>query len=80
MFKIFSGLYDILATICFILFYPIVAISRLHTGKDTGTRKIKLGFFNKPELGDKVIMYHAVSVGEVLSLEKLLKSTKSSFP
>lgn len=80
MFKIISGIYDILATICFILFYPLVAISRLHTGKDSGTRKIKLGLFNVPELGNKVIMYHAVSVGEVLSLEKLINKTKNSFP
>lgn len=80
MFNFFSKIYDILATICFIIFYPFVAISRLHTGKDTGTRITKLGLFKNPELGNKVIMYHAVSVGEVLSLEKLLKSTKANFP
>lgn len=80
MFKFLSGLYDLFATIGFILFYPIVLVSRLHTGKDTGTRKIKLGLFEKPNLSDKVIMFHAVSVGEVLSLEKLLKKTKSEFP
>lgn len=80
MFRVFSFIYDILATICFILFYPLVAISRLHTGKDSGTRKIKLGIFKKPDLKDSVIMFHAVSVGEVLSLEKLLKKAKESFP
>lgn len=80
MFRLFLFIYDILATVCFILFYPFVAISRLHTGKDSGTRRIKLGLFDKPELKDKVIMFHAVSVGEVLSLEKLLKNAKESFP
>ena len=80
MFKLCLFIYDILATICFILFYPFVAISRLHTGKDTGTRLIKLGVFNKPNLKNKVIMFHAVSVGEVLSLEKLLIKTKTTFP
>ena len=80
MFLLFSTIYDILATIVFILFYPFVAIARLHTGKDTGTRKIKLGLFEKPDFNNKVIMFHAVSVGEVLSLEKLLKKTRETFP
>ena len=80
MFRLFSFIYDILATICFTLFYPFVAVSRLHTGKDTGTRKIKLGLFKKPELKEKVIMFHAVSVGEVLSLEKLIQQTHRTFP
>ena len=79
MFRIASFLYDIIATVCFILFYPFVAISRLHTGKDTNTRRTKLGLFKAPELND-VIMFHAVSVGEVLSLEKLVKRTKEEFP
>ena len=80
MFNIFSIIYDILSTICFIIFYPFVAISRLHTGKDTGTRKIKLGLFTKPDLKNTVIMFHAVSVGEVLSLEKLIQKAHTSFP
>ena len=79
MFKFFLLIYDLFATIIFVLFYPFVAISRLHTGKDSGTRKIKLGIFKKPDLKDSVIMFHAVSVGEVLSLEKLLKKAKESF-
>lgn len=80
MFRFLSVLYDIVATIGFILFYPFVLVSRLHTGKDTGTRLTKLGLFKQPNLDDKVIMFHAVSVGEVLSLEKLLKKAKSEFP
>jgi 3-deoxy-D-manno-octulosonic-acid transferase len=42
--------------------------------------KEKLGFFKVPELGDKVIMYHGVSVGEVIALENLIKKTKEIFP
>ncbi len=80
MFRFLSVLYDIVATIGFILFYPFVLVSRLHTGKDTGTRLTKFGLFEQPNLDDKVIMFHAVSVGEVLSLEKLLKKAKSEFP
>lgn len=80
MFRVFSTIYDVLATICFVLFYPFVAISRIHTGKDSGTRCIKLGLFDKPDLKDKVVMFHAVSVGEVLSLEKLLNRAHAEFP
>lgn len=79
MFNFLSRIYDIFATIFFIIFYPFVAIARLHTGKDSGTRRIKLGIFKNPQLGEKVIMFHAVSVGEVLSLEKLIKKTKETF-
>ena len=80
MFNFFSMIFDVLATISFILFYPIVFLARLHTKKDSGTRLTKLGLFKSPELKENVIMFHAVSVGEVLSLEKLLKKTKEQFP
>lgn len=80
MFKVLSTVFDVFATLSFILFYPIVLISRLHTKKDSGTRKIKLGLFDAPQFDNNVIMFHAVSVGEVLSLEKLLIKTKSTFP
>ncbi len=44
----------------------------------------QLGFFKVPEkwVDDKspVIMFHGVSVGEVIALEKLLKTTKEVFP
>ena len=80
MFKFLSTVFDIFATLSFILFYPIVLVSRLHKKKDSGTRKIKLGLFDAPKFDNNVIMFHAVSVGEVLSLEKLLIKTKSEFP
>ena len=80
MFNLLSIVYDIFATICFILFYPLVFLARLHTKKDSGTRLTKLGLFKAPDFNNNVIMFHAVSVGEVLSLEKLLKKTKQTFP
>lgn len=80
MFNLSAFIFDFFATLAFILFYPFVLISRLHTKKDSGTRKIKLGLFNAPKFDNNVIMFHAVSVGEVLSLEKLLIKTKSEFP
>ena len=33
-----------------------------------------------PDLGDKVVMLHGVSVGEIISLENLIKKIKSEFP
>lgn len=46
--------------------------------------KTQLGFFKAPDnwLEDKrpVIMFHGVSVGEVIALEKLLKATGEVFP
>jgi 3-deoxy-D-manno-octulosonic-acid transferase len=42
--------------------------------------KEKLGFIKNPHLGDKVIMYHGVSVGETIALENLIKRTKEEFP
>ena len=80
MFRFLSALYGIISTVFFVLFYPFIALFRLHTGKDTGTRKIKLGLFKKPNLGGIVIMFHAVSVGEVISLDKLIKKTREKFP
>lgn len=80
MCKIIFFIYDILSTVCFVLFYPFVLISRLHTGKDTNTRRKKLGLFETPKLKEKVIVFHAVSVGEVLSLEKLLTKVHTNFP
>ena len=40
----------------------------------------KLGFFDCPDLGNKIIMYHGVSVGEVIALGNLIKKTKEAFP
>ena len=70
----------ILSTILFILLLPIYAIVRACNGKFLYGWKEKLGHFNAPELGDKVIMYHGVSVGEVIALENLIKKTKEIFP
>ena len=42
--------------------------------------KEKLGFIKNPHLGDKVIMFHGVSVGETIALENLIKRTKEEFP
>ena len=73
-------LYGLLSTIVFIVLLPFYYIVRVFNGKFLYGWREKMGFFNNPELGDKVIMYHGVSVGEVIALENLIKKTKEVFP
>ena len=69
-------LYGLLSTIVFIILLPFYYVVRVFNGKFLYGWKEKLGFFKNPNLGDKVIMYHGVSVGEVIALENLIKKTK----
>ena len=73
-------IYRILSTILFLLILPIYAVVRAAKGKFLPGWKEKLGKFEAPDLGNKVIMYHGVSVGEVIALENLIKKTKETFP
>lgn len=73
-------LYRILSTILFLMALPIYAVFRVFEKKFIYGWKEKLGNINPPELGDKVIMYHGVSVGEIIALENLIKKTKETFP
>lgn len=73
-------IYRILSTIIFLLILPIYAAVRAIKGKYLPGWKEKLGKFEAPNLGDKVIMFHGVSVGEVIALENLIKKTKETFP
>ena len=73
-------LYGLLSTIVFIILLPFYYVVRVFNGKFLYGWKEKLGFFKHPNLGDKVIMYHGVSVGEVIALENLIKKTKEVFP
>lgn len=73
-------LYGLVSTLVFIVLLPFYYIVRVFNGKFLYGWKEKLGFFKNPELGDKVIMYHGVSVGEVIALENLIKKTKEEFP
>lgn len=73
-------IYRILSTILFLISLPIYAAVRAFRGKFLPGWKEKFGNFNVPELGKKVIMFHGVSVGEVIALENLIKKTKETFP
>ena len=80
--SIFSELflYGLVTTFLFILLLPFYYIVRVCNGKFLYGGREKLGFFKSPHLGDKVIMYHGVSVGEVIALENLIKKTREVFP
>ena len=73
-------IYRILSTILFLAALPIYAAVRACRGKFLPGWKEKLGKFDAPKLGNKVIMFHGVSVGEVIALENLIKKTKETFP
>ena len=73
-------LYGLISTFVFIILLPFYYLVRVCNGKFLYGWKEKLGFFACPDLGDKVIMYHGVSVGEVIALENVIKKTKAEFP
>ena len=58
---------------------PIIDFSRKLNNKPPIPLKEKMSEIDFPTLGDKVIMIHGVSVGEVLSLENLIKKVKQEF-
>ena len=71
-------IYRIFSTIVFMALLPIYALIRVCKGKALPIEKF--GYFKTPNLNGKVIMYHGVSVGEVIALENLIKKTKETFP
>ncbi len=73
-------IYRILSTILFLISLPFYAVIRACRGKFLPGWKAKFGHFNTPEIGNKVIMFHGVSVGEVIALENLIKKVKEVFP
>ncbi len=73
-------IYGILSTILFLVMLPFYYIIRAVNGKYLFGWDKKMGFFKSPNLGDKVIMLHGVSVGEVIALENLVKKIKTEFP
>ncbi len=73
-------LYGLISTLVFIILLPFYYIVRVFNGKFLYGWREKMGYFKNPDLGNKVIMYHGVSVGEVIALENLIKKTKEEFP
>ncbi len=81
--KLFLYFYSILSSILSLVILPLIWLIRIIQKKDVSSWKIKLGNFNLPDNFDKTkktIMIHGVSVGEVVSLEKLVRKIKENFP
>ena len=79
MMKSYCFLVKILSLIVLPVIFFIIVIQK----KDVASWKIKLSNFSLPENfneGRKTIMIHGVSVGEIVSLEKLFKRVKLIFP
>jgi len=72
-------IYGFFTTLLFILILPFYYLVRVMQGKSFGWKE-KLGFFDSPDLGKKIIMFHGVSVGEIIALENIIKKTKEIFP
>ena len=73
-------IYGILSTIIFLTLLPFYYIVRVIQKKYLYGWGEKLGFLKSPDLGEKVIMLHGVSVGEIIALENLTKKIKETFP
>ena len=58
-------LYGLISTFIFVILLPFYYLVRVCNGKFLYGWKEKLGFFKNPNLGDKVIMYHGVSVEKI---------------
>lgn len=71
-------IYRFFSTIIFLAILPVYATIRTSKGKALPIEKF--GYFETPNLNGKVIMYHGVSVGEIIALENLIKKTKETFP
>jgi len=72
---------EILSAFFLFVFMPAYFILRKLCGKSTEGFFKKIGFFKNPlNPNDKIIMFHGVSVGEVIALENLIKLAKETFP
>ena len=71
-------IYRIFSTLIFLAILPAYSVIRKLKGKSIPLEKF--GNIKCPSFENKVIMYHGVSVGEVIALENLIKKTKETFP
>lgn len=73
-------IYEMAVTVLFFATLPFIFVVRAVKGKYMYGWREKFGILNPPYMNDKRIMFHGVSVGEVIALENLIKKTKETFP
>ncbi|WP_130470981.1 3-deoxy-D-manno-octulosonic acid transferase [Candidatus Magnetaquicoccus inordinatus] len=75
------ALYTLFVLILLLLTLPWWVIRSLRTGKYRGTMRQRLGFaLPKPPVGAAPIWIHAVSVGEVMAAQGLLRALHARYP
>ena len=71
---------EILSAFLFLIFTILYFLLRKLMNKSTEGFFAKLGFFKTPaDFKEKTIMFHGVSVGEVIALENLIKLARETF-
>lgn len=61
--------------------YPLLKLLHNKAGYSDDAFKRKCGEFEAPDFSNnRVIMFHGVSVGEINAIEKLIKTTRTTFP
>lgn len=73
-------IYEIAVTVLFFIALPFIYVVRAAKGKFLYGWREKFGIINPPQMRDKRIMFHGVSVGEIIALENLIKKAKETFP
>lgn len=73
------GIYKSIDPVILKAVLPVIDLVRKIKNKPPIPKKEKLAQINYPDLGNKVIMLHGVSVGEIVSLENLIKKIKETF-
>jgi len=73
-------LYEIVVTLLFMIALPVYSVIRAIQKKYMYGWREKTLFLKAPEMKEKRIMFHGVSVGEVIALENLIKRAKEEFP
>ncbi len=75
-------IYSFLSVILSVIIFPLFFITRKIQKKDVTSWKIKLGGYKLPSDYDKnkkTVVVHGVSVGEVISLEKMIRRIKNTY-
>ena len=75
-------IYELFITVLFIILLPIILILMMIKPKFRAGFFQKIGFYKNIKKGNnqKNIVIHAVSVGEVLAVEKFIKELRKEFP
>ena len=72
---------NISSEIIFRIAKPLLKILHTKGGYSANAFARKLGDFEAPDFSNnRVIMFHGVSVGEINAIEKLIKTTRQTFP